>query len=122
MLEVVAPRRGRFTDSRGAAHEADHQFGGGPSVLFDAVAVLVPGAQVGAVAAHPAARDFVTDAHTHAKVIGYLDAAHPLFEAVGLADRMDDGYVALKGNGPAAFLERCRAGRVWSREAVPAPV
>ena len=39
-LEIVAPTVGGVQMSDGKPLKADHKFGGGPSVLFDAVAIL----------------------------------------------------------------------------------
>ena len=64
----------------------------------------------------PAARDFVTDAYTHCKFIGYVPAAAPLLDAAGVSSRVDDGFVALDGDGAGQFLERCGALRFWERE------
>ena len=67
----------------------------------------------------PAARDFVADAFAHRKFIGYTDAASALFDAVGLAGKLDDGFVELNGNGSVeAFMEACEALRRWERETV----
>ena len=66
--------------------------------------------------ATPAAQDFVTDAYAHCKFIGYVAAAAPLLEAAGVADRVDDGFVALDGDGAGQFVERCRDLRFWDRE------
>ncbi len=63
-----------------------------------------------------AARDFVTDAFAHCKFIGYTAAAAALFNATGLADQMDDGFVELSGKSDAdGFLEQCAQLRYWSR-------
>ncbi len=40
MIEFVAPTAGRVTASDGSSIDADHKVDGGPSVLFDAVAIL----------------------------------------------------------------------------------
>jgi catalase len=120
MLELVAPRIGGVTASDGTRHPADQNVKGGPSVLYDAVAVVPSEEGVGALALDPAARDFVTDAHAHCKFIGYVQAAMALFDAAGVSGAMDDGYVALDdANGK--FVEACRALRLWSREAPLVP-
>ena len=66
LVEVIAPAIGGVALDDGTALPADQMVGGGPSVLYDAVAILViarPGAT--ALAAKPAAKDFVSDAHAH---------------------------------------------------------
>jgi len=48
--------------------------------------------------------------------------AAPLFEATGIDQRMDDGFIEF-GNGasdPAAFLGQCRQLRYWPRETAAA--
>ena len=73
----------------------------------------------GALAAQPAARDFVTDAYAHAKFIGHMGAAAPLFEAAGLSRLMDDGFVSLDQTAAAEFISRCAQLRFWPRPAPP---
>ncbi len=116
-VKLVAPKIGGITDSGGTHHAADEKVDGGPSVLFDAVA-LVPGPEGAAeLAAMPAARDFVADAFAHAKFIAHAPAATPLLEAVGIAGTLDDGCVALDGADAAGrFLTACAALRYWDRE------
>ncbi len=69
-----------------------------------------------ALAALPAARDFVTDAYAHCKFIGYTGDAAPLFEAAGLSRLMDDGFVSLDEVAAAEFVSRCAQLRFWSRQ------
>jgi catalase len=115
VVEIVAPTVGGVSGSDGKVITADQKIDGGPSVLYDAVAILTSTDGVDGLAAHPAARDFVTDAYAHAKFVGYTEAASPLFADVGLADKLDDGFVALESVDPAGFLGRCAALRYWDR-------
>ncbi len=69
-----------------------------------------------ALAALPAARDFVTDAYAHCKFIGYTGDAAPLFEVAGLSRLMDDGFVSLDEVAAAEFVSRCGQLRFWSRQ------
>ena len=92
---------------------------GGPSVLYDAVALLPSADGVELLVQEPTARDFVADAFAHCKFIGYVEAALPLFEKAGVPDSRDDGCIALAGpEGCAAFVATCRQLRFWAREAV----
>jgi catalase len=118
LVELVATTVGGVEMSDGTLVPADQKIDGGPSVLYDAVAVLATKDGATALAQHPAARDFVTDAYAHAKFIGYTDAAEPLFVATGLANLVDEGFVAL-GDGPGVevFLGRCKRLRYWERQA-----
>jgi catalase len=112
--ELVAPRIGGITDSAGQVRRADHMIDGGPSVLFDAVALVV--AEAAPLAGHPAVRDFLADAFAHAKFLAFTAEARPLLDQAGVTP--DDGCVAL-ADAPAAqgFLDLCAALRHWPREA-----
>ncbi|MEO7398506.1 MAG: catalase, partial [Ilumatobacteraceae bacterium] len=119
-VEVIAPAiTGALLDD-GTLLSAQQMLGGGPSVLYDAVVVLASSDGAAVLSAHPAAKDFVTDAHAHCKVIGHSPHAKALFEVTGLAPLMDTGYVQI-GNRASAMtlLEACRAGRVWTRGEKP---
>ncbi len=118
MYELVAPEVGGVEDSDGRLVEADEKVDGGPSVRYDAVALLPsePGAQ--RLALDATSRDFVTDAFAHAKYIGYVAEAMPLLEKAGVASDLDEGCVALDAPGSATrFVETCRTLRYWPREA-----
>jgi catalase len=118
VVEIIAPAVGGVEDSNGTRVVADQQVDGAPSVLYDAVVVLAEPAGAQALAARPAARDFVTDAVAHCKFIGYSSGAAGLFEAAGLpADPAgsDEGFVNLGDHDPAEFLARCRQLRHWNR-------
>ena len=75
--------------------DADEKLDGGPSVLFDAVAILPSEEGAALLATLPAARDFVADAFAHRKFIAYVDAAEPLLEKAGVPS-LDEGFVPLK--------------------------
>jgi catalase len=119
LLELIAPTVGGITTTGGEQIPAHQNVAGGPSVLYDAVAVLPSAEGAALLAQDPAAKDFVTDAHAHCKFVAHTPEAMALFEAAGVADLIDDGYVALGGNGATAFVEACRAVRLWAREALP---
>src|SRR2546421_62518 len=120
-VELVAPTVGGVETSDGAVLAADQKIDGGPSVLYDAVAILTGKEGAAMLAQQPAARDFVTDAYAHAKFIGYTSGAEALFAAAGLANLIDDGFVPLAdGTGVDGFLARCAELRYWQRQAVPA--
>jgi catalase len=122
LLELVAPTVGGIAGQNGDRMPADHKVGGGPSVLFDAVALLPSREGAAALAADPAARDFVTDAVAHHKYLGYVESAAPLLEAAGVTPSPGDGFVPLSDAGSVqAFLGACRQLRHWEG-ASPAPV
>ena len=115
-VELVAPKVGGLTDSAGTLRPARQQLKGGPSVLYDAVALALSEAGAAALARDPAAREFVADAFAHGKFIAHTAAAKALFDAAGVAP--DEGCVALgAGSDATAFLERCAELRHWAREA-----
>jgi catalase len=99
---------------------ADQKLDGAPSVLYDPVVILGSADGAEKLAELPPARDFVSDAFAHCKFIGHTEAARTLFEAVGLADKVDDGFIALgNGNGSVTrFLQTCAQLRLWQRELV----
>ncbi|MGF7147349.1 catalase [Sphingomonas zeicaulis] len=117
LIELVAPKIGAVTLSDGSVIAANHKIDGGPSILFDAVAVL-PSAEGAALLAIDApSKDFVSDAFAHCKFIGIGAAAAPLFEKAGLADDLDDGCFPLRSaKDIGVFLEACRTLRHWARE------
>ena len=109
-FEVVAPKIGKTTAADGTAIAADHIVAGGPSVIFDAVAVLSAGPLVDA----PPALAWVSDAFNHCKVIGVVEEAQPLITAARVVD--DEGVIDLGGKGIATFIETAKRGRIWARE------
>ena len=115
-VELVAPKVGGLTDSAGTLRPARQQLKGGPSVLYDAVALALSEAGAATLAREPAAREFVADAFAHGKFIAHTAGAKALFDAAGVAP--DEGCVALgAGSDATAFLERCAELRHWAREA-----
>ncbi len=116
MLKLIAPEVGGVKDSAGTWHDADEKLEGGPSVLFDAVALLPSKDGATLLAKYPAARDFVADATAHRKFIAYAADATPLLEKAGVASSLDEGFIPL--NQPAdceKFLAACRKLRFWDR-------
>jgi catalase len=118
MLKVVAPTVGGVTASDGSKVKGDENVHGGPSVVFDAVALLPSAEGVTRLAKLPPARDFVADAFAHLKFIAYADSARPLLEKAGIAGALDDGCYALAvPDDVGAFVVACRKLRFWAREA-----
>ncbi len=114
-VELIAPAVSGISNADGTRIPAGQQVAGGPSVLYDAVVVLVSTDGATALASDPAARDFVTDAYAHRKFVGYTADAMPLFQACGLDDRLDDGFIAIDQSTPADFIARCAKLRFWDR-------
>ena len=117
VFELVAPKVGGVTASDGTRIKADHMIDGGPSVLFDAVALLTSSAAIDDLIKEATARDFVADAFQHCKFIGYDQSAIPLLEVAGVAGALDEGVVPLPGEeGLSAFVSQLGKLRVWARE------
>ncbi len=117
VYDVIAPKIGGVTLSTGDALAAKHKIDGGPSVLFDAVAVIpsAEGAQL--LAGDAPTRDFVSDAFAHCKFIGLSQGGMTLMSGAGLADKLDAGCIPLdSADDPAVFLAALGPLRVWDRE------
>ena len=116
VVELVAPTVGGVTLSDGKLMPAHHKIDGGPSVLFDAVVLLVAEEGVLGLTKLPPARDFVADAYAHYKFIGFTPAALKLITKVGISEELDDGFVTLERAADArTFLQTCSALRFWDR-------
>jgi len=113
-VQLVAPRVGKTTAANGTVMAADHMIAGGPSVIFDAVAIVVGDASIASLVANPAAVQWASDAFHHCKVMGVVGAARPLLDAAGA--KPDAGVIDLAGKGVEAFVQRAEAGRIWARE------
>jgi len=117
-VDLIAATRMGVADSKGNDLEIAEKIDGGPSVLFDAVAVLVTEDGADVLAAMPPAQDFVSDAHAHGKFIAYTATAAPVFEAAGINPDDDPaGYIDLANDAKSAgrFIEMCRSIRAWNR-------
>ncbi|HEU4733768.1 MAG TPA: catalase [Kofleriaceae bacterium] len=120
MLELVALRIGGALAADGAIVAVDHIISAGPSVIFDAVAV-VPGASgIADLIAEPAAVAWVQDAFIHCKVIATVAEARPLLAAARVpVSGPCDGVIELAGGAAIPeFIAAARRGRVWSREPI----
>jgi catalase len=116
-VEVIAPRIGGVVDNGGDMIPAQQKLGGGPSVLYDAVALLLSEDGAGTIASEAAARDFVNDAFAHCKFIAYTPEALPLFESAGIASLLDAGCFELgKAKSIDKFVKACKQLRLWERE------
>jgi catalase len=116
--EFIAPTIAGVKASDGSTIPANQKIAGGPSVLYDAVALLVSKDGANMLANDPAARDFAADAFAHSKFIGYSDAAKPFLSKVLGVDKFDDGFIAIGSAKDAArFIQECRKLRFWGREA-----
>ena len=116
---MVAPTVGGVKASDGSIIEAQQKIGGGPSVLYDAVAVMPSAEGVQALLKNAAVKDFISDAFAHLKFIAYVDAAMALFEKAGISGDLDEGCLILNAAKDAvAFVRACRKLRRWDREQI----
>ena len=110
-VKIVAPKIGGVTLADGSTLPADGQLAGTPSVLFDAIAVVLSSSGAESLVAEAAAVDFVRDAFGHLKAIA-LDGGGPaLFHKAGLTD--DKGVVSAAN--AVAFIAAAKT-RQWDRE------
>lgn len=115
-VAYVAASVGGVKLSDGSWLEADEKIDGGPSVVFDAVALVLSEKGARELAAMPPARDFVSDALAHKKFIGFTEEAVALLGLSGPDDAGAEGLVPLDKAGDAArFLTLCRNLRCWTR-------
>ncbi|WP_441235894.1 catalase [Bradyrhizobium sp. 930_D9_N1_4] len=116
--EIVAPKVTGVEASDGSWIPADQMIDGGPSVLYDAVALLPAADAMEDLLRESSARDFVADAFAHCKFIGYVDAALPLFEKAGVAaNDLDEGCIRMGSTKEAkSFVDSLATLRVWDRE------
>ena len=111
-VKIVAPRIGGVTLKGGKPLKADGQLAGTPSVVFDAVALVVSADGCAQLIGDSAAIDFVHNAFVHLKAIGFTPQAQALLDKAGVVS--DPGVVDLSA-GADAFLPPART-RQWSRE------
>ncbi len=114
---IVAPRIGGVMTSDGTHIGAAECIDGGPSVLFDAVAVLLSPQWARPLAGMHVARVWLADAYAHKKLILCNEAAAPLLDAAGLPSELDAGMLRMGAGMPGHLLERCAALRFWERVA-----
>ena len=115
-LEVIAPKVGPIKTSKGKEISPQHFLAGAPSVLFDCVVVAPALEHVEALAREAAAIDWIRDAFSHLKVIGFNQASVLMFEKSSVAIDADEGMVDLDHDGLQAFLEIAKKHRIWERE------
>ncbi len=109
---IVAPKIGGAKLKGGKLTPADGQLAGSPSVLFDAVAIVLSDDGCAMLLKEGAAVDFAKDAFGHLKAIGHTPEAQPLLDKAGV--EADAGVVNLSDDA-SAFVEPART-RQWDRE------
>ena len=111
-FKIVAPKIGGVTLRDGSKLPADGQLQGSPSVIFDAVALVLSTEGCAQLLKEGAAIDFAKDAFGHLKAIGYTAEARPLLDKAGVEP--DAGVIDLAA-GANGFLAPART-RQWDRE------
>ena len=109
---IVAPKIGGAKLRDGKTLAADGQLAGSPSVLFDAVAIVLSEDGCAQMLKEGAAVDFAKDAFGHLKAIGHTAEAQPLLDKAGVEP--DAGVIDLS-KAPKGFLAPART-RQWDRE------
>ncbi len=110
-VKIIAPKVGGAKLKDGRKAQADKQLAGTPSVLFDAVAVVLSPEAGRKLSKEAAAVDFVRDAFGHLKAIAVDAGAKQLLKAAGVEE--DAGVV--DAQNAAAFVNLAKT-RQWARE------
>jgi catalase len=110
-VKIVAPKVGGAKLADGSTLPADGQLAGTPSVLFDAVAVILSVVGAKALSMESAAVDFVRDAFGHLKAIAVDKGGHALLETANVGQ--DAGVV--DANDEDGFITAAKT-RQWDRE------
>jgi catalase len=108
---LIAPKVGGAKLADGSMLAADGQLAGTPSVIFDAVAVVLSDEGVKALSMEGAAIDFVRDAFGHLKAIAVDKGGQALLKIANVGQ--DAGIV--DANDKDAFIAAAKT-RLWDRE------
>jgi catalase len=111
VVKLVAPKVGGVKLADGSMLAADGQLAGTPSVLFDAVAVILSDKGAKALSMEGAAIDFVRDAFGHLKAIAVDQGGEALLQKAQVG--RDAGVV--DANDREAFIAAAKT-RQWERE------
>ncbi|MHB1236683.1 MAG: catalase [Gallionella sp.] len=110
-VKIIAPRVGGVKLADGSMLAADGQLAGTPSVLFDAIAVILSEKGAKALSMESAAIDFVRDAFGHLKAIAIDQGGRTLLNSANVGQ--DAGVV--DADDKDAFIAAAKA-RQWKRE------
>jgi catalase len=112
-IKIVAVKVGGAALKGGKTVKVDGQLAGTPSVVFDAVAIVLSRDGCATLLGEAAAIDFARDAFGHLKAIGFTAEAKPLLDKAGITA---DAAVVDLGRGADAFIGPAST-RQWDREA-----
>ncbi|HEX4424955.1 MAG TPA: catalase [Terriglobales bacterium] len=110
-VKIIAPKVGGAKLADGSMMSADGQLAGTPSVLFDAVALVLSDEGAKALSVESAAVEFVRDAFGHLKAIAADEGAKALLKAANIGH--DAGV--LSAEDETAFITAAKT-RQWGRE------
>ena len=116
-MKIIAPKIGGARLSNRRQQPADGQLAGSPSVLFDAVVLLLSEEAGAALAKDAAAVDFVRDAFGHLKAI----ALSPGGQLVAVAAGIEPDRFVVGADDPKTFV-RLASQRAWDREPLVRPM
>ncbi|MDZ4362577.1 catalase [Brevundimonas sp.] len=111
-VKIVAPKIVGVKLKGGKRLKADGQLAGTPSVMFDAVAIVLSKAGCADLLTEGAAIDFAKDAFGHLKAIGFTPEAQPLLDKAGV--EADAGVIDISGDAKPWLAPA--ATRQWDRE------
>lgn len=107
---VIAPKIGGAKMNDGHTQPADAQLAGCPSVLLDAIAIVLDEKASKTLSNESGAVQFVMDAYGHLKAIGHTDGVQPLLKKAGV--QTDEGIVQL----PSKTFTSAASKRFFDRE------
>ena len=109
--KIIAPHIGEIVLSDKSRLKVDGQLAGTPSVMFDALAIILSADAAAALTREAAAVDFVRDAFGHLKAIAADGGAQQLLKKAGVVK--DEGI--LDADDIQRFMAAART-RQWARE------
>jgi catalase len=110
-VKLIAPKIGGATLDSGEVLQADGHLAGSPSVLFDAVAVILSADAAAVLSREGAAIEFLRDAFAHLKAIALDEGGEQLLRAAALEK---DPFVVSSRNVQGFLKKACT--RHWERE------
>ena len=113
MCKIVAPKVMGVKLKGGKTLEADEKIDGAPSVLFDAVALVLSDDGADQLTMNKSAIDFASDAFAHCKAIAHTPEAQPLLDKAAV--EADDFVLPLPGK--ATRVVELLSSRNFEREA-----
>lgn len=110
-VKIIAPKIGGAKLSDGSILKIDGQLAGTPSVIFDAVAIILSNESAKELSSEAAAIDFIRDAFGHLKAIAADNGGNKLLKVANIRD--DAGVVDALNTD--AFIAAAKT-RQWDRE------